>query len=341
MKQKLLLIKLIIVCICVLYAGSYRNGDEVRLLNGWTEYEGRVEVYHDGEWGTVCDDRWSLDAADVVCGQLGFGPAIAATGRANYGQGSGTIWLDEVICLGNESALAQCSHSRWGDHDCTHDDDAGVLCASSNNNDHSRNMDLFCHIVQLNSENLTRINDGNFSKILSPTPMSLKCYKSTYDVGNVLSSNYYNNTTIINNTTIMNNTTIINHTTSSSFYEIITAITQILLVIAAFLALCGKHIHIPSVKKTKEKKMDCMQKLRANDQTAMPKHLPSLPPLTGVTVDQNSGLVSTSPPPLMGVTDDQDSGVVSSQLNNGEDIAVSLPMQSTDSVDRVTIMHTQ
>ena len=101
----------------------------VCLVNGPSKYEGRVEVKYNGEWGTVCDDGWTLSAAQVVCRELGFGPAVFARIGSYYGQGYGPIWLDDVICVGNESSIKKCQHSGWGVHDCDHSEDAGVKCS--------------------------------------------------------------------------------------------------------------------------------------------------------------------------------------------------------------------
>lgn len=125
-----------IACECVMMCvSSLAHLEEVpvlklRLRGGANMLEGRVEVLHQGEWGTICDDSWDMNDAIVVCRQLGYRLAVRKSSRAEFGQGNGTIWLDNLLCSGNEKTLAQCFHNGWGEHNCAHSEDAGVVCSS-------------------------------------------------------------------------------------------------------------------------------------------------------------------------------------------------------------------
>lgn len=105
------------------------GSSKLRLANGGYYY-GRVEVYHSGQWGTVCDDYWDINDAHVVCRQLGFSSASYQYQSAHYGPGSGPIWLDDVNCRGGEAFLSSCGHGGWGSHNCNHGEDASVVCAT-------------------------------------------------------------------------------------------------------------------------------------------------------------------------------------------------------------------
>lgn len=102
--------------------------NEVRLVGGLTNCSGRVEILHNGTWGAICSSSWDLNDASVVCRQMGCGHAIAAANNAQFGQGSGLIWMSSFGCSGTENSLQNCPHHRSSRDYCQDYSDAGVLC---------------------------------------------------------------------------------------------------------------------------------------------------------------------------------------------------------------------
>lgn len=107
--------------------------NKVRLVDGSNSNEGRVEVFYNHTWGTVCDDDWDLSNAAVVCRELGYEEAEEALSRAAFGPGDELqILLDNVNCAGDEKTVLDCFHFGFGTHNCNHGEDAGVRCRGKN-----------------------------------------------------------------------------------------------------------------------------------------------------------------------------------------------------------------
>ena len=114
----------------------------VRLVNGSTKYEGRVELLVDGEWGTVCDRRDSFKNIDavVVCRELGYGRPVPQSKTPDYGPGNGSVWFWDPYkspCYGHESSFLSCFQFRglmthYGSH-CRNGYPFGVKCTTPGN----------------------------------------------------------------------------------------------------------------------------------------------------------------------------------------------------------------
>ena len=100
---------------------------EIRLVDGHSHSEGRVEVFFNGAWGTVCDSNWDLNDAHVVCRMLGYGRALRALRGAYFGEGSGDILLDNLACSGSD-----CTHNGIKSAGCGHRNYASVVCWDDN-----------------------------------------------------------------------------------------------------------------------------------------------------------------------------------------------------------------
>ena len=97
-----------------------------------SQYYGRVELLHDGKWGTVCNTSWTFQNALVVCKALDFPSAEQFYTAGTSNPGTGKIWLNHVACEGTEYTLESCSHDDWNNvAGCTHANDIGVICSDS------------------------------------------------------------------------------------------------------------------------------------------------------------------------------------------------------------------
>ena len=114
-----------LICIISLLSCIESNDFTFIRLVGRYAHRGRVEVYY-GQWGTVCLDYFDIRDAHVVCRELGY-PGAALILRV-YNSGNGPIWLDNLGCTGTETSLYNCSHNGVSNHDCSHYDDAAVVC---------------------------------------------------------------------------------------------------------------------------------------------------------------------------------------------------------------------
>ncbi|KAI3358817.1 hypothetical protein L3Q82_015206, partial [Scortum barcoo] len=114
---------------CIVITEAVCGHHAVRLSGGSGRCAGRVELWRNGGWGTVCDDGWDLRDADVVCAQLGCGYALSVTGQGGaFPPGKGPVHLDELNCTGREENLWACPAAQ-DEHDCGHKEDAGVVCS--------------------------------------------------------------------------------------------------------------------------------------------------------------------------------------------------------------------
>ena len=102
----------------------------IRLAGGPNENSGRVEIYREGEWGTICDDEWGYSEARVACEQLGFTGIVRTGDMGEFADTSlvGVPILYSVDCVGIEGSLDYCESSDWGTSGCSHAEDAGVVC---------------------------------------------------------------------------------------------------------------------------------------------------------------------------------------------------------------------
>ncbi|XP_077991287.1 scavenger receptor cysteine-rich domain-containing protein DMBT1-like isoform X3 [Glandiceps talaboti] len=125
------------------YCSRLASADNIRLSGGKTPFEGRVEVFYNGSWGTICRDGWHEQDAYIVCKELGF-PGAMVTINSNLDQaspfreGDGYIWFKDIDCSGSEGTIFDCEkeegpfnpnyQGKNNDSTCSHEHDVWLYC---------------------------------------------------------------------------------------------------------------------------------------------------------------------------------------------------------------------
>ncbi|CAC5424574.1 DMBT1 [Mytilus coruscus] len=110
---------------CFLNCSTEDDGG-LRIADGYAKNQGRLEVSHNGEWGTVCDNNFEDIDAEVACKQLGYCSGIMQP-KLLIRDGHGPIWLNDVKCSGSERRLLNCIYNEDTSH-CRHSEDVGIHC---------------------------------------------------------------------------------------------------------------------------------------------------------------------------------------------------------------------
>ena len=101
------------------------------MVDGHLEGQGHVELLYAGVWGSVCDDFFDLNDANVICRELGYSGAENAHPFSLFGFPDRFIHLDDLACNGNESQLVDCPGIVWGVHNCFATEAASVTCTGT------------------------------------------------------------------------------------------------------------------------------------------------------------------------------------------------------------------
>ena len=128
-------------------------------VEGGAANEGRIEVFHEGVWQSLCDSSWDLRDGDVVCRELGYGYAVRVVGNALFGEGNGPQWKIDLHCSDNATGLKYCENDSQTEKPCTHNEDAGAICSKT-----SENYVSFC---MTNESELSKEVVMNLSKLFN------------------------------------------------------------------------------------------------------------------------------------------------------------------------------
>lgn len=156
------------------------QGHEVRIRGGANHLEGRVEVFYDGKWGTVCAEGWGIEEAMTVCRQLNLGYASEAVTEQNFSRTDLEVIMSGVQCHINDISIYHCEHDEWKNTTCSDKKkSAGVVCVSALP-DLVVNTDILRSYMELNVFPLSALRCAMEENCLSPSAARFLRYSDTY-----------------------------------------------------------------------------------------------------------------------------------------------------------------
>ena len=157
----------------------------VWLVGRNSDNEGRVEIYYNNTWGTVCWNNWDKYDSNTVCWQFGYTGATQYYLSPLINQENAPVWMNQVRCYNFEICLGKCLYDGFGNNKCRHKDDVFVKCAGIRNSNEIGNeikgciINYWTEIHTIKLENKYQINkiheygivyifeEGNIDKLVS------------------------------------------------------------------------------------------------------------------------------------------------------------------------------
>lgn len=105
---------------------SILTGD-VRLVDGGTDNQGRIEIYLNDTWWAICENHFSWHAFEIVCNMINLPHPHERYHNSEFGRGNQSILPMDFSCDGHESSLLDCRHEDYYEHHCG-DEIVGMSC---------------------------------------------------------------------------------------------------------------------------------------------------------------------------------------------------------------------
>ena len=99
-----------------------------RLREGNSPLEGRLEIYYQGVWRSVCTQHWTFKEAHVACRMMGYHSALYA--ETIYGSFDRQVGIQDLRCKGSEKDLVGCRNNGWNLQGCQDKMYAAAICSS-------------------------------------------------------------------------------------------------------------------------------------------------------------------------------------------------------------------